>query len=110
MNRVVLSPISRFQVETKSLLDSCGGCISLNRFAPVYQQLFSKACIVADFGYCKLASLLNAVPHVARVIGNGAEKVVIAVEMNIPERVCTGIKVRKNKCYKKCDKMFYFSG
>lgn len=90
-NRLGLSPLSRFEVETQALLRSCDGCLSLNRFAPAYQQMFSKACVVADFGYSKLASLLNAVPHVARIIGNGPEKVVIAVEMTIPERVSTDL-------------------
>jgi hypothetical protein len=85
-----LSPVSRFEYETKTLLESCGGCLSLSRFAPVYQQMYSKPCIVSDYGYAKLSSLINAVPHVARIIGSGPEKVVIAVQKSIPERVCSG--------------------
>ena len=52
--------------------------------------MYSKPCIVSDYGYTKLSSLINAVPHVARIIGSGPEKVVIAVEKSIPERVCSG--------------------
>ncbi|XP_028415936.1 meiosis regulator and mRNA stability factor 1-like [Dendronephthya gigantea] len=86
-HHITLSPISRFEVETQALLDKCGGCLSLSRFAPVYQQMYSKPCIVSDYGYTKLSSLLNAVPHVARIIGTGPEKVVIAVQRSISERV-----------------------
>ena len=77
-------------METQELLETCGGCLSLSRFAPVYQQMYSKPCIVSDYGYTKLSSLVNAVPHVARIIGSGPEKVVIAVQRAIPERVCSG--------------------
>ncbi len=82
--------MSRFELETQNLVSSCGGCLSLSRFAPVYQQMYSKPCIVSDYGYTKLSSLINAVPHVARIIGSGPEKVVIAVQRSIPARVCSG--------------------
>ena len=78
-------------METKILLERCFGCLSLSRFAPVYQQMFSKPCIVSDYGYTKLSSLISAVPHVAKIVGSGPEKTVIAVEKSIPERVCSGL-------------------
>ncbi|XP_046855493.1 meiosis regulator and mRNA stability factor 1-like isoform X2 [Xenia sp. Carnegie-2017] len=85
--RISLSPIARFEIETQNLLRANDGCLSFCRFAPAYNKFYGKPCIVSEYGFSKLFSLVHAVPHVARLSGSGPEKFIIAVDRSIPERI-----------------------
>eukprot|EP00092_Neocalanus_flemingeri_P020819 GFUD01022556.1.p1 GENE.GFUD01022556.1~~GFUD01022556.1.p1 ORF type:complete len:679 (-),score=138.41 GFUD01022556.1:341-2377(-) len=50
------------------------GCkIAFYKFIPRYHHHFGKQCRVADYGYTKLRDLLDSLPHVIQIIGEGAK-------------------------------------
>ena len=76
-NFVTLRPVHVFAQRSQELLEASKGCLSLNRFAPTYQQHFGKPCKASEYGYTRIAEVISSIPHVAKLIGKGAEKMVI---------------------------------
>jgi len=77
--KVCLTPLQLFAVEAKQLLTHQGGCVSLSRFAPCYQQYYNKPCKASDYGYSRLSEVIAAVPNIAEVRGKGVDKMVILI-------------------------------
>lgn len=59
---------------TELLKKSPGSKLEFDRFIPFFHRHFGKQCRVADYGFSKLLELLQAIPHVVRVLGAGNEK------------------------------------
>ena len=79
--QVQLSPLQVFALETDKLLSLNDGCVSLNRFAPAYQQHYGRPCRASDYGYNRIVEVLSAIPHIVRTLGKGSEKMVVSVEL-----------------------------
>ena len=54
--------------------------MSLNRFAPNFQQYYARPCRAADYGFNRISEVLEAVPNVAEIRGKGVEKMVLQVD------------------------------
>eukprot|EP00106_Octopus_bimaculoides_P008516 XP_014775958.1 PREDICTED: meiosis arrest female protein 1-like isoform X2 [Octopus bimaculoides] len=68
-----LNQISR---EVVDLLKHAPNCqIPFSKFIPEYHHHFGRQCRVADYGYTKLVELLEAIPHVVQILGNGEKRV-----------------------------------
>ena len=78
--KLQLSPIQSFAVEAQQLLERMRGCVTLNRFAPHFQQAFGRPCRAADYGFTRVAELLAAVPNVVEIRGAGVDKIVLLRE------------------------------
>ena len=50
--------------------------LPFSRFIPAYHHHFGRQCRVADYGFTKLADLLDALPHVVQVLGDGNKKII----------------------------------
>ncbi|VDD80057.1 unnamed protein product [Mesocestoides corti] len=57
----VLSPMRRFQ-------------IAFTKFIPAYHHTFSRQCRVSEYGFSKLAELLEALPHVVEISNEDGER------------------------------------
>ncbi|GAB1598641.1 meiosis regulator and mRNA stability factor 1-like, partial [Argonauta hians] len=67
-----LCQISREVVE---LLKNSPNCqIAFSKFIPEYHHHFGRQCRVSDYGYTKLVELLEAIPHVLQILGNGDKR------------------------------------
>ena len=75
-----LTPLQTFAIETRDLLRNLDGCVSLNRFAPNFQQMYGRPCKAADYGFNRISELIDAVSNVAEIRGKGAEKMVVLVD------------------------------
>ena len=80
MRKLRLTPLQTFAIETRDLLRSLDGCVSLNRFAPNFQQMYGRPCKAADYGFNRISELIDAVSNVAEIRGKGAEKMVVLVD------------------------------
>jgi len=66
-----------FTREVVEMLKALPGCkIPFYRFIPRYHHHFSKQCRVADYGYTKLRDLLDSMPHVLQIIGEGSKTII----------------------------------
>ena len=77
-----LTPLQTFAIETRDLLKHLDGCVSLNRFAPNFQQLYGRPCKAADYGLTRISEVIDIISNVAEVRGKGAEKMVVLVDEN----------------------------
>ena len=77
-----LTPLQTFAIETRDLLKHLDGCVSLNRFAPNFQQLYGRPCKAADYGLTRISEVIDIISNVAEVRGKGAEKMVVLVDGN----------------------------
>lgn len=75
-----LTPLQSFAIETRDLLRHLHGCVSLNRFAPNFQQLYGRPCKAADYGFNRISEVIDIISNVAQVRGKCAEKMVILVD------------------------------
>ena len=58
--------------EVRNLLRSKPNCmIAFSKFVPAYHNHYGRQCCVYQFGYTKLIELLEAIPHVVQIIGDG---------------------------------------
>uniref|UniRef100_A0A6G1S6X4 Limkain-b1 n=1 Tax=Aceria tosichella TaxID=561515 RepID=A0A6G1S6X4_9ACAR len=58
--------------EVRNLLRSKPNCmIPFSKFVPAYHNHYGRQCCVYQFGYTKLIELLEAIPHVVQIIGDG---------------------------------------
>ncbi|XP_048575860.1 uncharacterized protein LOC5520570 isoform X1 [Nematostella vectensis] len=78
--RLCLTALQMFSIETKQLLLQNDGCVSLNRFAPCFQQLYNRPCRAADYGYGRIAEVLSTISGLVDIRGDGAEKMVLLTE------------------------------
>nr|UST29482.1 meiosis regulator and mRNA stability factor 1-like isoform X1 [Haliclona caerulea] len=78
--RLCLTTLQSFAIEAKKLLTHYEGCISLNRFAPCFQQFYNRPLKAADYGYSRLSEVILAIPHVAELRGKGTDKMVVLLE------------------------------
>ena len=66
-----------FTREVVDMLKFVPGCkIHFCTFIPRYHHHFGKQCRVADYGYTKLKDLLESIPHVIQIIGEGSKTVI----------------------------------
>merc|ERR1719233_1572535 len=66
-----------FTREVVEMLKTMPGCkIPFYKFIPRYHHHFGKQCRVADYGYTKLKELLESLPHVLQIIGEGSKTVI----------------------------------
>ena len=79
-NKLRLTPLQTFAIETRDLLRHLDGCVSLNRFAPNFQQMYGRPCKAADFGFSRVSEVIDIIPNVAEIRGKGAEKMVVLVD------------------------------
>lgn len=77
---VFLTPLQCFAIETRDLLKHLDDCVSLNRFAPNFQQMYGRPCKASDYGFSRISEVIDAVFNVAEVRGKGAEKIVVLVD------------------------------
>jgi len=69
--------VSLFARELVDLLKMQPHCqLMFNRFIPAYHHHFGRQCRVADYGFTKLIDLLETLPHVVQVMGEGNKRVV----------------------------------
>ena len=78
--KLFLTPLQSFAIETRDLLKHFDGCVSLNRFAPNFQQMYGRPCKASDYGFNRISEVIDAVSNVAEVRGKGAEKMVVLVD------------------------------
>jgi len=66
-----------FTREVVDMLKTLPGCkIAFYKFIPRYHHHFGKQCRVADYGYTKLKELLESLPHVIQIIGEGSKTMI----------------------------------
>ena len=71
------SQLLLFTKELVDLVREAPGCrLHLYKLIPSYHHMFGKQCRVADYGFTKLRDLLDSLPHVVQIIGEGARAVV----------------------------------
>ncbi|CAH8868659.1 unnamed protein product [Trichobilharzia szidati] len=64
-----------FADEVVDLLSQRPRCrLPINKFIPSYHHHFSRQCRVSDYGFTKLADLLDAISHVIQIIEENKEK------------------------------------
>ncbi|XP_046671774.1 meiosis regulator and mRNA stability factor 1-like isoform X1 [Homalodisca vitripennis] len=69
--------VTLFARELVDLLKMQPHCqLTFNRFIPAYHHHFGRQCRVADYGFTKLIDLLEQLPHVVQVMGEGNKRVV----------------------------------
>ncbi|KAF6201726.1 hypothetical protein GE061_004121 [Apolygus lucorum] len=71
------SNIHLFEREVVDLLKTHHHCqLLFNKFIPAYHHHFGRQCRVADYGFVKLIDLLESLPHIIQVIGEGNKRVI----------------------------------
>ena len=66
-----------FTREVVEMIKTIPGCkIPFFKFIPRYHHHFGKQCRVADYGYTKLRDLLDSMPHVIQIIGEGSKTII----------------------------------
>ncbi|GFT55983.1 meiosis regulator and mRNA stability factor 1 [Nephila pilipes] len=67
--------LNLFGREVMDLLKSQPQClVAFNKFIPTYHHHFGRQCRVADYGFTKLIDLLDAIPHIVQVLGEGQNR------------------------------------
>ncbi|XP_054713490.1 meiosis regulator and mRNA stability factor 1-like [Uloborus diversus] len=67
--------LTLFGREVMDLLKSQPHClIQFNKFIPIYHHHFGRQCRVADYGFTKLIDLLDSIPHIVQVLGEGQSR------------------------------------
>lgn len=73
----LVNQLTLFGRELVDLLRTQHHCqLIFNRLIPAYHHHFGRQCRVADYGFTKLIDLLDALPNIAQVIGDGNKRVV----------------------------------
>lgn len=69
--------LSLFGREIVDLLKTQPHCqLMFNRFIPAYHHHFGRQCRVADYGFIKLIDLLESLPHIVQVYGEGDKRMI----------------------------------
>ncbi|KAF4532236.1 hypothetical protein B566_EDAN004322 [Ephemera danica] len=73
--------VTLFGREVVELLRASPRCqISFIKFIPAYHHHFGRQCRVANYGYTRLIELLEALPNVVQVIGEGDSRLVVLAQ------------------------------
>ncbi|XP_069692388.1 meiosis regulator and mRNA stability factor 1 isoform X2 [Periplaneta americana] len=73
----LVSQLALFSRELVDLLKTSPHCqLLFNRFIPAYHHHFGRQCRVADYGFTKLIDLMEALPHIVQVMGEGNKRVI----------------------------------
>jgi len=68
----LVTQMLRFSREVVDLLKTYPGCkMNLSKFIPDYHHHFMRQCRVAEYGYTRLIDLLEALPNVVQILGDG---------------------------------------
>ncbi|XP_023712451.1 meiosis regulator and mRNA stability factor 1 isoform X5 [Cryptotermes secundus] len=69
--------LALFSRELVDLLKTSPHCqLLFSRFIPAYHHHFGRQCRVADYGFTKLIDLMEALPHIVQVMGEGNKRVI----------------------------------
>lgn len=95
--------LSIFCREVRNLLRSKPNCmIPFSKFVPAYHNHYGRQCCVYQFGYTKLIELLEAIPHVVQIIGDGTNRYITLTHREQIKRFASDlIKVVKSQPGKK---------
>lgn len=95
--------LSIFCREVRNLLRSKPNCmIPFSKFVPAYHNHYGRQCCVYQFGYTKLIELLEAIPHVVQIIGEGNNRYITLTHREQIKRFASDlIKVVKSQPGKK---------
>lgn len=95
--------ISIFCREVRNLLRSKPNCmIPFSKFVPAYHNHYGRQCCVYQFGYTKLIELLESIPHVVQIIGDGTNRYITLTHREQIKRFASDlIKVVKSQPGKK---------
>ncbi|XP_014290029.1 meiosis regulator and mRNA stability factor 1 isoform X1 [Halyomorpha halys] len=73
----LVKQLTFFGRELVDLLRTQPHCqLLFNRLIPAYHHHFGRQCRVADYGFTKLIDLLDALPNIVQVIGEGNKRIV----------------------------------
>ncbi|XP_015788232.1 meiosis regulator and mRNA stability factor 1 [Tetranychus urticae] len=74
-NDNIARQMAQFSREVRDLLKSQPrSLIPFSKFVPAYHNHFGRQCCVYQYGYTKLIELLEAIPHVVQILGEGSKK------------------------------------
>ncbi|XP_065221426.1 baculoviral IAP repeat-containing protein 6-like isoform X2 [Planococcus citri] len=92
----LVNNLALFSRELVDLLKTFPHCtMSFNRFIPAYHHHFGRQCRVADYGYTKLIDLMDALPNVVQVIGEGNRRMLtLAHEAHIQDSTAVQFDVQ----------------
>lgn len=95
--------LSTFCREVRNLLRSKPNCmIPFSKFVPAYHNHYGRQCCVYQFGYTKLIELLEAIPHVVEIVGDGTNRYITLTHREQIKRFASDlIKVVKSQPGKK---------
>ena len=101
------SQLITFTREVVDMLKAVPGCkIPFYKFIPRYHHHFGKQCRVADYGYTKLRDLLESLPHVVQIVGEGSKpQIMLAHKAQVRRFTNDLLKMLKNQP----DKQFLLS-
>nr|CAD7455881.1 unnamed protein product [Timema tahoe] len=94
--------LALFSRELVDLLKTSPHCLLLfNRFIPAYHHHFGRQCRVADYGFTKLIELMEALPNIVQVMGEGNKRVVTLSHHMQVRRFCSDLlRVLKSQATK----------
>lgn len=76
--------------------------IPFSKFVPAYHNHYGRQCCVYQFGYTKLIELLESIPHVVQIIGDGGQRYITLTQREQIKRFASDlIKVVKSQPGKK---------
>lgn len=95
--------LSIFCREVRNLLRSKPNCmVPFSKFVPAYHNHYGRQCCVYQFGYTKLIELLESIPHVVQIIGDGTNRYITLTHREQIKRFASDlIKVVKSQPGKK---------
>lgn len=95
--------LSIFCREVRNLLRSKPNCvIPFSKFVPAYHNHYGRQCCVYQFGFTKLIELLEAIPHVVQIVGEGNNRYITLTHGEQIKRFASDlIKVVKSQPGKK---------
>ena len=95
--------LSIFCREVRNLLRSKPNCmIPFSKFVPAYHNHYGRQCCVHQFGYTKLIELLESIPHVVQIVGDGTNRYITLTHREQIKRFASDlIKVVKSQPGKK---------
>ncbi|RWS12443.1 Limkain-b1-like protein [Dinothrombium tinctorium] len=96
-SEAIAKQLNQFSREVKDLLKSQPHClIAFSKFVPAYHNHFGRQCCVYQYGYTKLIDLLEAIPHVVQILGEGTKRILTLTHREQTKRFATDmLKVLK---------------
>ncbi|KAL1116230.1 hypothetical protein AAG570_005725 [Ranatra chinensis] len=97
--------LMQFGRELVDLLKTQPRCqLMFNRFIPAYHHHFGKQCRVADFGFTKLIDLLDTLPNMIHVIGNGKKRIItLSFSAQVRRFTADLLRVLKSQPFKRLE-------